>query len=163
MAAHLTRGCGAIALKALEVDAISTPWLHQATTTLTLYGAYEEEPHRGDGPAPPRPAYGHSKDGHDDLQQVLLRLGVSRAGLPLRLGVRDGHPRDSPETPVALAECLALGLDGGRGVVADSKASCQRTLGLCLEKQVGLITLVPRIGGVRQEWAMWGQQQAALP
>jgi transposase len=161
--ANLNRLFGAIALKALEVYTISSPWLHQDTTTITLYGAYEEEPHQGDGPVPPRPAYGHSKDGHDDLKQVLLSLGVSSDGLPLRLGVRDGNTNDSTETPVAIEECLALGLDGVRGIVADSKAYCKRTLGLCLEKQVGLITLVPRTCGVRQELERWGQQQAALP
>ena len=41
-AANLNRVFGAVALRALEVYAISTPWLHQDTTTLTLYGAYEE-------------------------------------------------------------------------------------------------------------------------
>src|SRR5499425_2972066 len=87
-AAHLNRVFGAIALHALEVYALSTPWLHQDTTTLTLYGAYEDEPKT---PGAPRPAYGHSKDGHDDLKQVLLSLGVSSEGLPLRLGVRDGN------------------------------------------------------------------------
>src|SRR5262252_6939842 len=126
-------------------------------------GSMRRSPARGAGPVPPRPAYGHSKDGHDDLKQVLLSLGVSSDGLPLRLGVRDGNTSDSTETPVAIEECLALGLDGVRGIVADSKAYCQRTLGLCLEKQVGLITLVPRTCGVRQELERWGQQQTALP
>jgi transposase len=162
-AAHLNRVFGAIALNALEVYAIPTPWLHQDTTTITLYGAYEEAAPPGAGPVPPRPAYGHSKDGHDDLKQVLLSLGVSSDGLPLRLGVRDGNTSDSTETPVAIEECLALGLDGVRGIVADSKAYCKRTLGLCLEKQVGLITLVPRTCAVRQELEAWGQQQGALP
>ena len=162
-AANLNRVFGAMALKALEGYAISPPGLHQETTTSTLYGAYEEEPHRGEGPLPPRPAYGHSKDGHDDLKPGLLSLGVSRDGLPLRLGVRDGTTHDSPATLVAIEEGVALGFDGVRGIVADSTASCKRTLGLCLEKQVGLITLVRRSWGVRQEWEMWGQQQAALP
>jgi transposase len=162
-AAHLNRVFGAIALHALEVYALSTPWLHQDTTTITLYGAYEEEARLGEGPVPPRPAYGHSKDGHDDLKQVLLSLGVSSDGLPLRLGVRDGNTSDSTETPVAIEECVTLGLDGVRGIVADSKAYCKRTLGLCLEKHVGLITLVPRTCAVRQELETWGQQQEALP
>jgi transposase len=162
-AAPLNRVFGAIALNALDVYTISTPWLHQDTTTITLYGAYEEEPHRGEGPVPPRPAYGHSKDGHDDLKQVLLSLGVSNEGLPLRLGVRDGNTSDSRETPVAIEECLALGLDGVRGIVADSKAYCKRTLGLCLEQGVGLITLVPRTCAVRQEVETWGQQHGPLP
>jgi transposase len=162
-AANLNRVFGAIALKALEVYTIPTSWLHQDTTTITLYGAYGEAPHQGDGLVPPRPAYGHSKDGHDDLKQVLLSLGVSSDGLPLRLGVRDGNTSDSTETPVAIEECVALGLDGVRGIVADSKAYCKRTLGLCLEQHVGLITLVPRTCAVRQELEAWGQQHGALP
>jgi transposase len=162
-AANLNRVFGAIALSALEVYAIPTPWLHQDTTTITLYGAYEEEPHRSEGPVPPRPAYGHSKDGHDDLKQVLLSLGVSSEGLPLRMGLRDGNTSDSTETPVAIEECLALGLAGVRGIVADSKAYCKRPLGLCLEQRVGLITLVPRTCAVRQELEAWGQQHGPLP
>ena len=38
-AVNLNRVFGAIALQALEVYALSTPWLHQDTTTITLYGA----------------------------------------------------------------------------------------------------------------------------
>ena len=162
-AVNLNRVFGAIALHALAVYAIPTPWLHQDTTTITLYGAYEEEPHRSAEAVPPRPAYGHSKDGRDDLKQVLLSLGVSSDGLPLRLGVRDGKTSDSTEPPVAIEECVALGLDGVRGIVADSKASCKRTLGLCLERRVGLITLVPRTCAVRQEVETWGQQHGPLP
>jgi transposase len=139
-AAHLNRVFAAIALNALEVYALSTPWLHQDTTTLTLYGAYEEEARPGAGRVPPRPAYGHSKDGRDDLKPGLLSLGVSSEGLPLRMGLRDGNTRDSTEPPVAIEECLALGLDGVRGRVADSKAYGKRTLGLWLEQRVGLIT-----------------------
>jgi transposase len=160
-AANLNGVFGAVALKALEVYAIPTPWLHQDTTTIALYGAYEDEPKT---PEAPRPAYGHSKDGRDDLKQVLLSLGVSGdGGLPVRVGIRDGNTSDSTETPVAIEECLALGLDGVMGIVADSKAYCQRTLGLCLEKRVGLITLVPRTCAIRQELEAWGQQQPALP
>ena len=158
-AANLNRVCGAIALTALEVYAIATPWLHQDTTTITLYGAYEDEVHPGAGLVPPRPASGHSKDGRDDLKQVLLSLGVSSDGLPLRMGVRDGNTSDSTETPGAIKECVALGLEGVRGIVADSKAYGKRTLGLCLEQRLGLITLVPRTCAVRQELEAWGQQQ----
>jgi hypothetical protein len=34
--ANLNAVCGAVALKALEVSAISAPWLHQDTTTIAL-------------------------------------------------------------------------------------------------------------------------------
>jgi transposase len=119
-AANLNGVLSAVALKALEVYAIATPWLHQDTTTIALYGAYADEPVT---PGAPRPAYGHSKDGRGDLKQVLLSLGVSGdGGLPLRLGLRDGNTSDSVETPVAIEECLALGLQGVHGIVAESKA-----------------------------------------
>src|SRR5215510_13743389 len=42
-AANLNTVFGAVALKALEVYAIPTPWLHQDTTTIVLYGAYADE------------------------------------------------------------------------------------------------------------------------
>jgi transposase len=87
---------------------------------MTLYGADEDDPQT---PGAPRPAYGHSKDGRDDLKQGLLSLGVSGdGGVPLRLGMRDGNRSDSVETPMAIEECLALGLEGVRGIVADRKA-----------------------------------------
>jgi transposase len=119
-AANRNRVFSAVALKALEVYAIPTPWLPQDTTTIALYGAYADDPQT---PGAPQPAYGHSKDGRDDLTQVLLSLGVSGdGGIPLRVGLRDGNCSDRVETPVAIAECLALGLEGVRGIVADSKA-----------------------------------------
>src|SRR5712691_8133190 len=160
-AANLNQVFSVVALKALEVYAIPTPWLHQDTTTIALYGAYADEPQT---PGAPRPAYGHSKEGRDDLKQVLLSLGVSGDGsVPLRLGVRDGNRSDSVETPIAIEECLALGLEGMRGVVADSKAYSRRTLGVCLEHQVNLVTLVPRTCAVRQELEAWGREQPPLP
>src|SRR5262249_42844967 len=160
-AANLNGVFSAVALKALEVYAIATPWLHQDTTTIALYGAYADEPAT---PGAPRPAYGHSKDGRGDLKQVLLSLGVSGdGGLPLRLGLRDGKTSDSVETPVALEECLALGLEGVHGIVADSKAYSRQTLGLCRAKGLGLVTLVPRTCAVRQALEAWGQQQPDLP
>ena len=161
VAANLNKVSSALALKALEVYAISTLWLHQDTTTIALYGAYQDDPKT---PRAPRPAYGQSKDGRDDLKQVLLSLGVSGdGGLPLRLGMRDGNTSDSVETPVAIEECLALGLQGVHGIVADSKAYSRRTLGLCREQGLGLVTLVPRTCAVRQALEAWGAQQAALP
>ena len=171
-AANLNRLFGTLALKALEVYSIDTPWLHQDTTTLSLYGAYEASEAGGereanentDAPVVPRPAYGHSKDQRPDLKQVMLSLGVSgEEGLPLRMGIRDGNTSDSTEIPVAIEEYVALGRAGTVGIVADSKAYSRRTLGLCVEKSLGLVTLVPRTCGVRQEVEAWGQRHAPLP
>jgi transposase len=114
-AANLNQVFGSVALRALEAYATSTPWLHKDTTRITLYGAYEETPCEGPQslqapgvPTPPRSDCGQSKDGHNDLRPVLLSLGVSSDGLPLRLGIRGSNTSDSAETRVAIKECLAL-------------------------------------------------------
>ena len=79
------------------------------------------------------------------------------------MGLRDGNRSESVEPPVAIKECLALGLEGGRGIVADSKAYSRRTLGVCLEHKIDLVTLVPRTCAVRQEREAWGRAQPTLP
>jgi len=48
-AANLNQVFGALALKALEVYAIPTPWLHQDTTTIALYGAHMRTNRRPQG------------------------------------------------------------------------------------------------------------------
>ncbi len=74
---------------------------------MARYGAYEDDPQT---PGAPRPASGHSQDGRDDLQQVLLSLGVSgESGLPRRVGLRDGNRSASVETPLAIEACRAVG------------------------------------------------------
>jgi len=63
LAAHLHKGFGVVARKALEVSALPPPGLPQDTTTMALSGAY------ADALQPlgaPRPASGHSQDGRDD-------------------------------------------------------------------------------------------------
>jgi len=137
-AAHLKTVLSAIALKALEVYASPTPWLHQDTTTLALYGAYVDEPQTAQAP---RPAYGPRKDARADRNQVLLSLGVSgEAGLPVRVGLRDGTRSDRVEPPLALEACLAWGLEGVHGIVAERTAESRRTLGLWREHGLGLVT-----------------------
>ncbi len=94
--AKLNQVFSAIALKALETYAIATPWIHQDTTTISLYGAYDDGSAASPASPAPRPAYGHNKAGRGDLKQVLLSLGVSGdGGLPVRMGLRDGNTRES--------------------------------------------------------------------
>jgi hypothetical protein len=128
---------------------------------MALYGAYADEPQLSRAP---QPAYGHSTAGRDDLQQGLLSLGVRGAGgLPLRGGGRDGTRSARVATPVALEACLAWGREGVRGIVADSTASSRRPVGLCLERQSGLVPLGPRTGAIRQELETGGRQPPTWP
>jgi transposase len=159
--ANLNQVFSAIALRTLETYQVETPWIHQDTTTIGLYGAYEAA---RESAQEPRPAHGYSKDGRSDLKQVLLSLGVSGdGGLPLRMGLHDGNTSDSVDVPRAIEQSVALNLGGLQGLVADSKAYTQRTLGLCLETGMGLVTLVPRTCSIRQEVEAWGQRQVSLP
>ena len=159
--ANLHTVFSAIALRALDIYQIGTPWLHQDTTTISFYGAYEDGEVGNKGP---RPTYGYSKDGRGDLKQVILSLGVSGdGGIPLRMGLHDGNRSDTVDIPQAIEQSVALALGGLRGLVADSKAYTPRTLGLCRETGMGLVTLVPRTCAIRQEVEKWGQQQTSLP
>jgi hypothetical protein len=64
-AANLNHVLSGLARKALALYAIPTPWLHQDTTTIKLYGAYNGRPERRPqeaeedaAPLAPRPAHG---------------------------------------------------------------------------------------------------------
>jgi hypothetical protein len=83
--------------------------------------------------------------------------------IPLRVGLRDGNRRDSVETPVAMEAGRALGVEGVRGIGADRKAYRRRTLGICLERTINLVTRVPRPCAVRQELEAWGRAQPTWP
>jgi hypothetical protein len=76
-------------------------------------------------------------------------------GAPCAWAWRDGHRSERVETPGAIGACLALGLEGVRGIVAESKAYSRRTLGVCLEPKIDLVTLVPRTCAVRQALEEW--------
>ncbi len=151
----------AISLRVLATYQIATPWLHQDTTTIALYGAYEDDQADGKGP---RRTYGYSKDARGGLKQMLLSLGGSGDGvLPLRMGLHDGNTSDSVDVPRPIEQSLALNLNGLEGIVADSKAYTQRTLVLCLETGMALVTSVRRTCGIRHEVEVWGQRQRSLP
>ena len=93
--ANLNQIFSQVALRALAPYAVETPWIHQDTTTIALYGAYDEG---AVDPRGPRPTYGHSKDGRGDLKRVLLSLGVDMTSdvkgcQPTFLGLHVFFPR----------------------------------------------------------------------
>jgi len=95
---------------------------------------------------------------------VLRSRGVSGdGGLPRRLGVREGNRRARIETPIAMAACVAVGLEERRGLVAERTASSRRPRGVCLAPQGARSTFVPRTCARRQARAAWGQPPLAWP
>lgn len=59
--------------------------------------------------------------------------------------------------------CLALGLKGVHGIVAESQAYGRRTRGRWLDKGRGLVLRVPRTCTVCQDLEGWGHQHPVLP
>jgi hypothetical protein len=127
-----------VARNALEVSALPTPWLPQDTTPMALEGADAEDPQI---PSAPRPPSGPSQEGRDDRTQGRRRLGVrGEGGLPLRGGGRAGTGSARGAPPLALAEGLALGWAGVRGIVAARKASRRRLRGVGQAPGIGVVT-----------------------
>jgi hypothetical protein len=62
---------------------------------------------------------GTAKMGGEDLTPGLLSLGVSSDGFSIRLGMLYSTIINRSETPVTIEECLALDLEGVRGLVAE--------------------------------------------
>ena len=114
--ANLNQVFSAIALRTLETYQVETPWSHQDTTTLALYGAYDEG--RADAQGP-RPAYGYSKDGRGYLKQVLLSLGVSGDGsLPLLLERPAKRHGDAPRRWYGRSVIRQVEVEDAKGHVA---------------------------------------------
>jgi transposase len=159
--ANLHTVFSAMALRALALYQVDTPWLHQDTTTISFYGAYEEDEVGNKGP---RPTYGYSQDGRGDLKQVILSLGVSGGGgIPLRMGLHDGDRSDTVDVPQAIEQSVALGLGAYAAWWPIPRPTRRAPWGLCRETGMGLVTLVPRTCAIRQEVEQWGQQQTSLP
>jgi hypothetical protein len=128
-AAHLHRVFGALALHALEVYAIPPPWLPPDTTTLPSRGPMRRSPPGRRARPAAACVWATAKMGMMISSTCSCVSGCAVRASPLRMGLRDGNTSDSIETPVAMEECVALGLEGVRGLVADSKADGTRTLG----------------------------------
>ena len=62
-----------------------------------------------------------------------------------------------------MAACVAVGLEGRRGLVAVRTASSRRPRGVCLAPQGARSTFVPRTCARRQARAAWGQPPLAWP
>ncbi len=63
--------------------------IHVDSTSLTLYGAYDDAPQE---PQAPNVTYGHSKEKRFDLKQLVLNLAVNnKADLPIFMAAHSGN------------------------------------------------------------------------
>lgn len=119
------------------------PVVHGDTTSISLYGAYEEE--EDTDPSAPDICRGYSKDGRHDLVQVMLGLVCDRFGLPLIATVRDGNEADCTWNGEIIQTLAELNPFSKKGVtyIADAKLATAPNLKKLLKNDFQFITRCP--------------------
>lgn len=126
-------------------DAPSAYSVHQDTTSVSLYGAYEGAVGRA------LPAHGYSKDHRPDLKQLVFGLSLhGAAGIPLACTMFSGNTSDSYANRWqldALADLLPE--EDEVTLVGDCKLVDGQTLGQLQMQGFHFVSLVPKTFGVR--------------
>jgi hypothetical protein len=142
----------ALAVATVRGFGVSTAELHNDSTSIALYGAYQ--PRRGagadDGGAaagrrPPRPARGHSKDHRPDLKQLVAILTVTGGdAVPFTFRLADGNTDDAPTHIATWQACRQAAGHPGFLYVSDSKLAAAGTM-TWIDGQGGrFVTVLPR-------------------
>jgi transposase len=76
---------------AIQYHALQTDTIHADTTSKSFYGAFEQQ---NDCQGVPMITYGHSKDSHPDLKQILFDVGTTQDGIPIIAEVDHGNASD---------------------------------------------------------------------
>ena len=147
-AADLDRLMSAVALQAIDQFGIDTEFLQFDTTSLSFYGAYENEEFGGmtNGITPPKIVRGHSKDRRPDLKQVVFGSVVSPdGGVPLWGKALDGNTADSTAAAEFFGHIRKLVKDPREVCcVADSKGWTAENLILVHDAGMRLLSRLPR-------------------
>src|SRR5712691_5317745 len=116
---------------------ISADELHNDSTPIALYGAYQPRGRAGaagDGaaagrPQPPRPARGHSRDRRPDLKQLVAILTVTGGdAIPFTFRMADGNTDDATTHIDTWKQCRDIAGHPGFLYVADSKLAATGTM-----------------------------------
>ena len=157
--ANLDKLMTAIAIQVIEQFRLNTEFLGFDTTSLSVYGAYEEE---GLGVTPEQPTkrrpgplvtYGHAKNNRGDLKQILFGTLMSTdGGIPLLGKALDGNQGDSVSAAHFFSQVQEI-VDDPRAVccVADSKGWCARVLKVVMKDGMRLLSRLPRTNGLHDQ------------
>ncbi len=147
---HIDRLMTAVALQATEQFRLGTDFLHFDTTSLSFFGAHEQEDFASFSaaivPTPPLITFGYSKDKRPDLKQVLFgTLVTSDGGVPLFGQALDGNGSDSEAAAAFFGRIRSLVRDPREVCcVADSKGWCASVLDLVQREGLRLLSRLPR-------------------
>jgi len=149
----LMTGISVELIRAFDLD---MEFVHFDTTTLSFFGAYEEQDGWSniDGMPPvPKVTYGHSKDHRPDLKQILYGMLVSRdGGIPLLGKALDGNASDSKAAADFFARVRELVADPREVCcVVDSKGWCARVLDVAQEHDLRVLSRLPRSHGLHAD------------
>lgn len=135
----------ALSLAAAREYQVSASELHNDSTSLALYGAYQP---RGAGPGAgraPRPARGFSKDHRPDLRQLVWILTVTADGnVPFTARMTDGNTTDDTTHIQTWKECRDIAGHPGFLYVADSKLAAGTNMTWIDGQHGRFVTILPR-------------------
>lgn len=145
----------AIASQVISAYRLDTSYFHFDTTSLTCYGAYEDDDDvlSGDGELPPWMTYGHSKDRRPDLKQVMYGMMMSGdGGVPVFGEVLDGNSSDTASTADFFRRIHHLVEDPRKVVcVADCKGWSGSVVSMIQANGMRLLSRLPRNHGIHGE------------
>jgi len=139
-----------VALQAVPSFRLGTDFLHFDTTSLSFFGAHEQESFASFSdavvPTPPLITLGYSRDKRPDLKRVLFgTLVTSDDGVPMFGQAVDGNGSDSVATATFFGRIRALVRDPREVCcVADSTGWCTSVLDVVQRERLRLLSRLPR-------------------
>jgi transposase len=140
---------GNLALNAIRGYHLETRRTHIDSTSIKVYGAYEDE---AGFRFPLLARRGHSKDHRPDLKQFMFSMSVNEDGVPLVGRMIDGNSSDNEEFRWHLAQ-LDEALAGMRDtvMVADCKLCTYETMLMALKRDLSILTLLPETFSLQRQ------------
>lgn len=141
-AADPRRVFSTLSFHALSVQGFPWQAVHADTTSVSLYGAYDGY----EGPRFLRLVPGYSKDGHPELNQLMIGLATTRDGIPVFAEVLDGNTSDKSWN-LSMVKKLAKYLPAQRLqemlYVADSALVTKQNLAAVAEEGYRFVSRLP--------------------
>lgn len=136
----------ALSLSAIDAFEIATSELHDDSTSIALYGAYEQATGSArSGKVPALPARGHSKDHRPDLKQLVWILTISADGaVPITYRIADGSTEDSTTHITTWERCRRIVGTAGFLYVADCKLATTKNMTYVDSHGGRFLTILPR-------------------
>ncbi|WP_194235868.1 IS1634 family transposase, partial [Streptomyces sp. CB01881] len=139
IAPHLEEITGSVGAQAIAEFGIDTAQIHWDMTSMSLFGAYEDQEEGF-----PQVRYGHPKDRRVDLKQIQAGLAVTRdGGIPLFHRVYDGGAGEVAQVVGAMNALRKTAERKDFLLVADSKLVSHPNITALLDAKVDFIAPLP--------------------